>query len=680
MSTPRFPPLLAARLPVALVATLSVAAGCVPVTETADPGQEVALDFKLAETRRLYTLQDELAVDSLLARADHPAPEVRYQVALAFGSIVSDSAVGPLTRLLIDPIDDIRAAAAYALGQQGEAAAAAVPELTQAFDFRDTLGVYAEANAAILEAVGKLGDSTDVALLAGVSTYRPGDTLLALGQMHGLYRAMLRGIVPVRALRVAHERATDTRWPRPVRLLAAHYLQRTREPLGRFGESLLDRLRRERDPYLRMPLARALAKAPSPEMAAALASLLRREPDELVRVELVRALGDQGYENARAGLLEALADASPHVRETAADQLARQGASTDAGRYWRLAKDSLDGIAAARLYGAALRHMPIGLQEYRRYINYELRRDFEEASDPYARAAILHALAEAPWNYRYLVERALDPALGTVERTAAAEAVDRVARRGDLPGYFGTSLATVKRELGDYLAAVFAAGDPGQQAVAAGTLAVPALNFETEYEDLRFLRLAQAGLDLPRDTETFYAIEDALAALDPGYEARKPAPAFNHPITWDIYRSLQPQLVAEIETPRGTITIDLLEELAPATVVNFVQLVRNGFYEGKRFHRVVPAFVTQGGGPRGDGYGSLDYTIRSETPIGSRYDRPGLVGMASAGRHTEGVQFFFTHQPTPHLDGRYTVFARVTDGLEVVRALRPGDAMRVRLR
>ena len=115
-----------------------------------------------------------------------------------------------------------------------------------------------------------------------------------------------------------------------------------------------------------------------------------------------------------------------------------------------------------------------------------------------------------------------------------------------------------------------------------------------------------------------------------------------------------------------------MPEFAPGTVANFIALVRQGFYQDKTIHRVVPNFVIQGGCPRGDGYGSLDYTIRSELPP-LYYDEAGYVGMASAGNHTECTQFFITHSPTPHLDGEYTIFARVTDGLEVVHQTQVGE-------
>ena len=86
----------------------------------------------------------------------------------------------------------------------------------------------------------------------------------------------------------------------------------------------------------------------------------------------------------------------------------------------------------------------------------------------------------------------------------------------------------------------------------------------------------------------------------------------------------------------------------------------------------MPNFVIQGGGTRGDGWGLLDYSIRTEVPM-MYYDRGGFVGMASAGKDTEGTQWFITHSPTPHLDGRYSIFAKVVEGMDIVHKLTIGD-------
>jgi cyclophilin family peptidyl-prolyl cis-trans isomerase/HEAT repeat protein len=130
---------------------------------------------------------------------------------------------------------------------------------------------------------------------------------------------------------------------------------------------------------------------------------------------------------------------------------------------------------------------------------------------------------------------------------------------------------------------------------------------------------------------------------------------------------------AVIETSKGDIEIELLFDAAPLTVLNFIDLVNEGFYEGLIFHRVVPNFVIQGGCPRGDGWGGPPYFIRceySDLP----YER-GTAGIATSGRDTGGSQFFITHSPQPHLEGRYTVFGQVLYGMDVVDRIVVGDVI-----
>jgi cyclophilin family peptidyl-prolyl cis-trans isomerase len=128
---------------------------------------------------------------------------------------------------------------------------------------------------------------------------------------------------------------------------------------------------------------------------------------------------------------------------------------------------------------------------------------------------------------------------------------------------------------------------------------------------------------------------------------------------------------ATVKTEKGSFTIRLLPDDAPLTVDNFVQLAKRGYFNGITFHRVVPNFVVQGGDPRGDGNGGPGYQIRCEINE-APYDR-GAVGMALSGKDTGGSQWFVTHSPQPHLDGGYTVFGQVIDGMPVVDRLARGD-------
>ncbi len=132
-----------------------------------------------------------------------------------------------------------------------------------------------------------------------------------------------------------------------------------------------------------------------------------------------------------------------------------------------------------------------------------------------------------------------------------------------------------------------------------------------------------------------------------------------------------------LTTGRGSIVMELDGENAPNTCAMFLDLVGNGFYDGQVFHRVVPDFVAQGGDPRADGWGGPGYTIRSEWS--SRPFVRGTVGIAHDGKDTGGSQFFITLSEQPHLNGRYTVFGRVVDGMDVADALVPGDRFQIEI-
>lgn len=132
---------------------------------------------------------------------------------------------------------------------------------------------------------------------------------------------------------------------------------------------------------------------------------------------------------------------------------------------------------------------------------------------------------------------------------------------------------------------------------------------------------------------------------------------------------------ADIITAKGTMKVQFYEADAPNTVANFVKLAKSGFYDGLTFHRVIPNFVIQGGCPKGTGSGGPGYTIKCELDGGNQYHDRGVLSMAHAGRNTGGSQFFICHsrQNTAHLDRNHTCFGKVTEGVEVIDAIRAGD-------
>lgn len=133
-------------------------------------------------------------------------------------------------------------------------------------------------------------------------------------------------------------------------------------------------------------------------------------------------------------------------------------------------------------------------------------------------------------------------------------------------------------------------------------------------------------------------------------------------------------VTAKISTMRGDIEIELFADVAPMTVANFVNLSQRGFYDGLNFHRVIADFMIQGGCPDGSGRGGPGYRFNDETKNGMRHHR-GVLSMANAGPNTNGSQFFITHIKTDWLDGKHTVFGKVTSGMEVVDSIKQGDVI-----
>lgn len=133
-------------------------------------------------------------------------------------------------------------------------------------------------------------------------------------------------------------------------------------------------------------------------------------------------------------------------------------------------------------------------------------------------------------------------------------------------------------------------------------------------------------------------------------------------------------LTATIKTSMGDIEVKLFPDKAPQTVSNFVTLARSKFYDGLIFHRVIPGFMIQTGDPQGNGTGGPGYSFADEFGPGLKFDKAGLLAMANSGPNTNGSQFFITVAPTPHLDGKHSIFGEVIKGQEIANNISTAKA------
>ena len=647
---------------------LGIFTQCMPVKE--EKLTEVKFDLKDPILQKIYTFQDQRNTDSLLLFFDHKDPSYRYASAMAMGSVQDDAVIEDLAILLNDDIEKVRIAAAYALGQIGHEKAEQF--LINAFQKGDSLSRSVLFNKAVLEAVGKCASPKYLNALSTISTYTRKDTALLEGQAWGIYRFAFRDIVSESGTARMVNFLGDNGYPESVRFIAANYLMRAKNiKLDSLDTPLIIAMGRSADPRIQMALAIALGKTKTAAALQTIKSQYNIASDYRVKCNILRAFNDFEYESVKDIALAALSDPNINVALTASQYLLDKGVARDAVNYWRMAKDAAyPWQVQMALYRAANKHLPPYFEVTKSKINLELRQKVQNSSNTYEKAAAMMALSEHGWNYRFISDQGIASAIPVV-RTASAEAIAYIANYPGFENWFGLGHRKVKKDIALFFENAVKSGDVGMMHVAADVLAKKELDYFSVIDSTGFLENALSSLSLPKDIETYNTVNKALNTAK-GLPDVPKVPDYNNPIDWNLANTIKAETRAVIVTKKGNITIRFLQDKAPGSVNNFVKLAKTGFYDGKRFHRVIPNFVAQDGCPRGDGFGGANYTIRTEVPM-MYYDRGGYVGMASAGKDTEGTQWFITHAPTPHLDGRYTIFAEVTEGMDVVHTLAVGD-------
>ncbi len=648
-----------------------LAVSCVPVEEKIEIPFNAHID--LPQIRHVDNLQNAQILDSLVFFLSDEDPSLRYAAVRAFASFQDTSALKSILPLLQDPQGKVRMMAAFSVGQLGSPLAE-IP-LTDAFDGRDSARLYEEANSMILEAMGKVGDKPFLRALSTISTYQSIDTLLLLGQARGIYRYALRDIVDEEGTNTMVRYMADPTIPLRVRIIAANYLHRAKDlNLSPHAEQIIASWHGESHPYLRICLATALGKIKSKEAMQELVVSLRTESDYRVKCSILRALQVYEYTSIYPVILNATRDSNSQVAEVAAQYFVMHGREQDAGKYKYAISSALSWQAKTRLAEAANMYLTSMYSGSKITLQNDIMASLNSAQNPYEKAAWLKAWGREIRNFESLPKYFLASQPIPV-RTQAVSSLIEVCTDKNFDNYFAGEGYLIKAQIAKYLSDALKTGDAGITALIAGAILDSQSGLKALFKDKTSeLSKALAGLKLPDEMETYMEVSKALKEYDIESLVIPEEQKNIKPINWRIVDALNPTSKVDIVTSKGTITLSVFPGRAPASVSSFLQLAQDGYYNGKAFHRVVPNFVVQTGCPRGDGFGGLDFTLRSEL-AGSYYDDEGYVGMASAGLHTEGPQFFITHSPTPHLDGRYTIIGKVTAGMDHVHQLNIGDTI-----
>jgi len=592
--------------------------------------------------------QDHRLSDSLYQFFDHENPLYRGDAVLAFASIQDTLAIGKLTEVLKNDSDPmVRSEAAFALGQTGTLKA--FEALFETLSTEKSESVLRE----IIEGCGKTSTKENV-----LKFVKQAESGLNDGFSWSYYRLGLRGVADssVVARSIPFLDGTQTL---ETRTGAAHFFARGPKEIS-VAEVVLEKAAMEdQSPYVRMAAALALRKINTSSSLNFLKTIIDQDEDYRVRANAVRALQTFATPDMKQDLFNALNDSNEHVGIVASEVIKAIATKDELTELVPLARAATNWRIQGNLFEAAL------AVSNNKEIAEEVLRLYEQVENPYAKAALISALGKSTFAYNFISQQ-LHQSQVAVIKTSAATALFSINGHKE----FNIEMQKI---FVDIYKKAFETGDAAVIGVIAAALGDSTLGYKKIITDYSFLYAAKSKLSLPKDNEALQPLEVAIAHFEGKEVTNDVKNEFNHPIDWNLVKTIPADQKVLIKTGKGDIIIRLLVEEAPGSVANFVQLVNSHYFDSKNFHRVVPNFVIQGGCSRGDGWGSEDYSIRSEFSM-RRYIE-GSVGMASAGKDTEGTQWFITHSPTPHLDGRYTIFAIVTEGMDVVHNMEVGDAI-----
>ncbi|WP_426060722.1 peptidylprolyl isomerase [Hymenobacter sp. B1770] len=672
-----------------LLPLLLLLAAC---ARTPRPSADQANKYHDATMRQIGTAQDERNTAALLPFLTSANPTYRREAALAFASVQAPAAVPGLIPLLRDADPSVRRAAAYALGQTGDSTAVDSLRVRTLLETDNVVRRY------VHEALGRTVTRSSLPELWRVEILN--DTARAAALAWGLSRAALRGLSSPESIRRTVLVLSKPKLPARARLLAVVALSRTRgldADLARLAQETLLAVAVKDRSYavraaaastlgkiaslpapvvaLKAPKAPARASAAKPVVgpATVLARLAVKDRDYRVRLSAIRALpfAAAAYPASRKAVVYALSHDQAAVALTAAEWMLAHAQNESAAALLALA-NKIDGPTHWRarytLQAAAIRAASPADKAAISAAAYHDGQWHQKKHSDYEIGYQLQALGENPSKASYLL---------ITEAMSAHPQSPVVAGHG-----YAAILAMwrnpafPKEEHGNFdslMRQALASGDVALIGIAAEAMADAKLYPEASPANRAALREAQAKLQLPREIEAWQGIQQALDKLEKA-PAPTPAPiatARQHPIDWAVVQSVPLRQQVRLRTSKGIILLELKPNEAPGAVASFVTLISQKFYDNLYFHRVVPNFVAQGGDPRGDGNGSAPYNLRSE--FGDLHYEEGSVGLASAGKDTESCQFFINHTATPHLDGRYPIFAQVVGGLDVVHKLEIGD-------
>ncbi len=614
--------------------------------------------------QKIIDLQNDRNTKELLPYLQSSKAIYRETTALAFASVQDNAALNDLFFLLEeDKSKKVRLAASFAIGQIGDSLAQ--NHLIVLFKNEKSEKV----KSGIAEAIGKCGNDSGLDFLVELINNKKLNPMEQQAILLGISRFSIRGFFSDEALEAVLQIIIDEKTPKEVLLQATVSLTRLKGfSLNAYAEQLIKVYNRSKHLFTKLNIINALSNTDSPSSITFIEDVLSKTCDYRLKVNAIRALVKFEYGKAKEIAFLALNDSSINVAIQASEYFLSNGTQNDVDAYISKAKNSKNWRVKANLLAAALK-----FSKNKQPITNLIISEYNQSPHLYEKANLLAALGGDIAAYKF-VSQQVHETNSTVTGTYGMMALAEMRRNKGFDSINNLSIQSGGKNLVEEFAYLFKdaviSGDMAKITIAAGVIGDPELDFRKTYENTYFLTQALNNCQLPQDIEAYLELQKAIAFIN-GKEVQAAPPTKKQKIDWDYISQINYNQEVKIYTSKGDIVLQLFVNQTPVSVANFLKLAEADYFDDKQIHRVVPNFVIQDGCPRGDGWGGPDYNICSEFAL--NYYTEGSLGMASAGKDTESSQWFITHSPTPHLDGRYTNFGQVIEGMEVVHQLEVGD-------
>ncbi len=620
--------------------------------------------FKDEMFQTIYSLQDDRNSTKLLKYLNNEYPEYRKAAVIAFASIQDSMTVMPVSALLNDDNEKVRNAVAYTLGQIRHKSAEQL--LIDAFQKEKSQDV----KKTMLEAIGKCGTEKGLNFVSSFS-FQKDELLLLTGQAWGLSRFAMQNKTSKQSTAKAIELLTMPNISEKVRYIVSFYFGRSKGlELTDYQDQLIEAFNTEGYLYTRMNVAAAMGKCKQNAILYFLIKILKSEYDYRIKLNAMDALRKFEYASCSEPMYDMLKDANINLAIKASEYFIEKGSSKEAKEYFEVSRKLTNWRVRTNMLTAALKFADAADKEG---ISTSIISGFQVAENIYEKANLLKALSGDVMNYKFIETQIFSSkefviksygmdALAEIRRNPKFDEINKnvVAKKGD----------NLYDDFGLIFKKAIQSRDGAMIAIAAEVMREPSMKYNEHYKNTYFLTQALNDCQLPQDIEAYIELQKTISYIN-GSPLTEVPKVQQNPIDWKLVTSILPNQKVLIKTTKGNITLQLMVNEAPGSVENFVKLIKQNYYNGNAIHRAVPGFVIQDGCPRGDGWGGPGFSIRSEFP--PLYYQEGSVGMASAGKDTESSQWFICSAPTAHLDGRYTIFATVIDGLKIIHEIEIGD-------